>query len=58
MKDVLKNQQEYERKRRALVRKYNRIAKIQHVLGIIASNAAVALTCYVIFKAMNLELPL
>ena len=58
MDDVLKDHQAYENRRHALVRKYNRIAKIQNIFGIIASNAAVALTCYAIFKAMNLELPL
>jgi hypothetical protein len=58
MKDMLKSHQAYEAQRLAQIQKNNRIAQVQNILGIIASNAVVGLACYVIFKAMNLELPL
>lgn len=58
MKDVLKDHQAYETQRLIQTKRNKRIAQVQNILGIIASNAVVGLACYVIFKAMNLELPL
>jgi hypothetical protein len=58
MKCILKSYQAYETQRLIQTKRNKRIAQVQNILGIIASNAVVGLACYVIYKAALLELPL